>query len=55
MENGILITKNEVEMEVSLTSKKSIYNPEFVAKVKRSEAQMKKEKGVKIATEDLWK
>ncbi|WP_293300577.1 DUF2683 family protein [Pedobacter sp. UBA4863] len=42
-------------LKIDFTTKKSTYNPEFVAKIKRSEAQMKEGKGVKIAIEDLWK
>jgi len=33
----------------------SPYNPEFVAKIKRGQEQVKAGKGVKIAIEDLWK
>ena len=42
-------------LKVDFETEKSPYNPEFVAKIKRSEAQMKAGKGVKIAIEDLWK
>ena len=42
-------------MKIDFETEKSPYNPEFVAKIKRSEAQMKAGKGVKIAVEDLWK
>jgi hypothetical protein len=42
-------------LKVDFETEKSPYNPEFVAKIKRSEAQMKAGNGVKIAIEDLWK
>lgn len=42
-------------LKVDFETEKSPYKPEFVAKIKRSEAQMKAGKGVKIAIEDLWK
>jgi len=42
-------------LKIDFTTEKSPYKPEFVAKIKRSQAQMKAEKGVKIAVEDLWK
>ncbi|WP_175635704.1 DUF2683 family protein [Pedobacter ghigonis] len=42
-------------LKIDFTTEKSRYKPEFVAKIKRSQAQMKAEKGVKIAVEDLWK
>lgn len=42
-------------LKIDFTTEKSPYNPEFVAKIKRGEAQMKEGKGVKIAVEDLWK
>lgn len=42
-------------LKIDFKTEKSPYNPEFVAKIKRSEAQMKAGKGVKIAIEDLWK
>ncbi|WP_316787710.1 DUF2683 family protein [Pedobacter frigoris] len=34
---------------------KSPYDPEFVKKILQGEEDIKKGKGVKIATEDLWK
>ncbi|RDC55519.1 hypothetical protein DU508_14625 [Pedobacter chinensis] len=42
-------------LKIDFTTEKSPYNPEFVAKIKRGEAQIKAGKGVKIAIEDLWK
>lgn len=65
METLIIHPKNEAQLEavkafvkalkIDFTTEKSSYNPEFVAKIKRSEAQMNEGKGVKIAIEDLWK
>ena len=50
------ITENVVKaLKIDFTTEKKPYNPEFVAKIKRSEAQMNQGKGVKIAIEDLWK
>jgi subtilase family serine protease len=42
-------------LKIDFTIEKSPYNPEFVAKIKRSEQQMKAGKGISIAVEDLWK
>jgi hypothetical protein len=42
-------------LKIEFTTEKSPYNPEFVAKIKRSQEQMKEGKGVEIAVEDLWK
>lgn len=42
-------------LKVDFETEKSPYNPEFVAKIKRGEEQIKAGKGVKIAIEDLWK
>ncbi len=42
-------------LKIDFTIEKSPYNPEFVAKIKRSEEQMKAGEGVHIAIEDLWK
>jgi len=42
-------------LKIEFTTEKSPYKPEFVAKIKRSQEQMKEGKGVKIAVEDLWK
>ncbi len=42
-------------LKIDFTTEKSPYNPDFVAKIKRGDAQIKAGKGVKIAIEDLWK
>lgn len=42
-------------LKIDFTTEKSPYHPEFVAKIKRGEEQVKAGKGVKIAIEDLWK
>jgi hypothetical protein len=42
-------------LNIDFTTEKSPYKPDFVAKIKRSQEQMKEGKGVKIAVEDLWK
>lgn len=65
METLIVHPKNEEQLtalkavmkvlKIDFETDKSPYNPEFVAKIKRSEAQMKAGKGISIATEDLWK
>ncbi|WP_441901579.1 DUF2683 family protein [Pedobacter psychrotolerans] len=41
--------------KIEFTTEKSPFKPDFVAKIKRSQEQMKVGKGVKIAVEDLWK
>ena len=43
------IKSNNLKFEISEPDEK--YNPEFVAKIKRSENST----GIKIKTEDLWK
>ncbi|MDQ0640610.1 hypothetical protein QF042_004175 [Pedobacter sp. W3I1] len=65
METLIVHPKNEEQstalkavmkvLKIDFETEKSPYNPEFVAKIKRSQEQMKERKGVKIAVEDLWK
>ncbi|KQM64553.1 hypothetical protein ASE74_11060 [Pedobacter sp. Leaf216] len=65
METLIAHPKNEEEatalkvvmkvLKIDFETEESPYNPEFVAKIKRSQEQMKAGKGVKIAVEDLWK
>ena len=65
METLIIHPKNEAQLEavkafvkalkIDFTTEKKSYNPEFVAKIKRSEANMNEGKGVKISIEDLWK
>ena len=42
-------------LKIDFETEKSPYNHEFVAKIKRGQAQVKAGKGVKIALEDLWK
>lgn len=42
----------KVEVE---TVEGSPYDPEFVAQILQAEQDIKEGKGVKIATEDLWK
>ncbi len=42
-------------LKIDFTTEKSTYNPDFVAKIKKSEAQMKAGKGTKIAVKDIWK
>ena len=42
-------------LKIEFTTEKSPYKPDFVAKIKRSQEQMKEGRGVKIAVEDLWK
>lgn len=65
METLIAYPKNEEQatalkafvkaLKIDFKTEKSPYNPEFVAKIKRGEEQIKAGKGVKIAIEDLWK
>ncbi|MFC3559605.1 DUF2683 family protein [Pedobacter jamesrossensis] len=42
-------------LKIDFEKEKSTYNPEFVAKIKRGQEQIKAGKGIKIAIEDLWK
>ena len=42
-------------MKIDFKSEKSPYNPEFVEKILQGREDIKNGKGVKIATEDLWK
>ncbi len=42
-------------LKIDFTTEKSPYNPEFVAKIKRGQDQIRDGKVVKIAIEDLWK
>ncbi|WP_029288768.1 DUF2683 family protein [Pedobacter sp. R20-19] len=42
-------------LKIDFKTEKSSYNPEFVAKIKRGQEQIKAGKGIKIAIEDLWK
>jgi hypothetical protein len=42
-------------LKISFEEKQSPYDPEFVASVLHAEQDIKDGKGVKIATEDLWK
>jgi hypothetical protein len=42
-------------LKVPFEEKESPYDPEFVASILQAEQDIKNGKGVKIATEDLWK
>ncbi|WP_293304777.1 DUF2683 family protein [Pedobacter sp. UBA5917] len=42
-------------MKISFEKEDRPYNPEFVAKIKKSEQNFKEGKFSKIAIEDLWK
>ena len=42
-------------LKVDFKVEKSLYNPEFVAKIEKSRQEIKEGKGVKIKVEDLWK
>jgi hypothetical protein len=65
METLIVHPKNEEQstalkavmkvLKIDFETEESPYNPEFVAKIKRGQEQVKAGKGVKIAMEDLWK
>ena len=65
METIIVHPKNEEQstalkavmkvLKIDFETEESPYNPEFVAKIKRGQEQVKAGKGVKIAIEDLWK
>ena len=65
METLIVHPKNKAQLtalkafvkalKIDFTTEKRPYNPEFVAKMKRGEAQFKAGKGIEIPLEDLWK
>ncbi|TBO43886.1 DUF2683 family protein [Pedobacter kyonggii] len=65
METLIVHPKNEEQstalkavmkvLKIDFETEESPYNPEFIAKIKRGQEQVKAGKGVKIAIEDLWK
>ena len=65
METLIVHPKNEEQstalkavmkvLKIDFETEERPYNPEFVAKIKRGQEQVKAGKGVKIAIEDLWK
>ncbi|MDR3697942.1 DUF2683 family protein [Mucilaginibacter sp.] len=42
-------------MKIDFRSEKSPYDPEFVEKILQGREDIKNSKGVRIATEDLWK
>ena len=42
-------------MRISFEKEDKPYNPEFIAKIKKSEQNFKERKFTKIAIEDLWK
>ena len=51
----IILNAMEVPFEKSKAVKKSPYNPDFVAKIKRSEKNFSEGKYTTIKMEDLWK
>ena len=51
----IILNAMKVPFEKSKVVKKSSYNPEFVAKIKRSEKNFSEGKYATIKIEDLWK
>lgn len=65
METIILLPENKEQisaikafakaLKVKFKTEKSYYSLEAVAKVRQGEEDYKNGKGVKIATEDLWK
>ncbi|MES2266751.1 MAG: DUF2683 family protein [Bacteroidota bacterium] len=42
-------------LKIDFKSEKTPYDPEFVEKILQGKEDIKNGKGVKIATEDLWK
>jgi len=42
-------------MKIDFKSEKSPYDPEFVEKILQGREDIKNGRGVRIATEDLWK
>jgi hypothetical protein len=42
-------------LKVDFTTEKSLYNPEFLAKVERAEDQIKSGKYRKVTASDIWK
>ena len=42
-------------LKIDFRTEKSPYDPDFVEKILQGREDIKKGKGVKIATEDLWK
>jgi hypothetical protein len=42
-------------LKISFEETKSPYNPEFVAKIKQGEEDIKAEKTKKISLDDVWK
>ena len=42
-------------MKIDFTSEKSPYDPEFVEKILQGREDIKNGKGIRIATDDLWK
>lgn len=42
-------------LKIDFKSEKSPYSPEFVEKILQGREDIKNGKGIKIATEDLWK
>ena len=42
-------------MKIEFRSEESSYDPEFVEKIRQGREDIQNGKGIKIATEDLWK
>ncbi len=65
METLIVHPKNEEQatalkavmkaLKIDFETEKSPYNPEFVREILQAREDIKDGKGIKIATEDLWK
>lgn len=49
--DGIEIVENDSEM---LKEEESLYSPEFVAKIKKAEENIKKGKTTRLNPEDIW-
>lgn len=64
MESLIITPKNKKDLkiltdisrhlEAEVHVEESPYNPDFVAKIKEGEKQLKEGKGIKIDVENLW-
>ena len=42
-------------LKIDFKSEKSSYNPDFVEKILQGREDIKNEKGIRIASKDLWK
>jgi hypothetical protein len=42
-------------LKIDFKSEKSPYNPDFVEKILQGREDIKNEKGIRIASKDLWK